>query len=75
MAKVRIGIIGCGGIATGKHLPSLAKVEEAELAAFCDIVLERAEEAKTKFGSAEAVVYEDFRELLKDRTIDVVHVC
>ncbi|HUC93727.1 MAG TPA: Gfo/Idh/MocA family oxidoreductase [Paenibacillus sp.] len=75
MAKVRIGIIGCGGIATGKHMPSLAKVEEAEMVAFCDIVLERAEEAKTKFGAADAVVHEDYRELLKDGTIDVVHVC
>ena len=30
MAKViKIGIIGCGGIANGKHMPALAKVEDA----------------------------------------------
>lgn len=27
--KVRIGIIGCGGIANGKHMPALKKIEEA----------------------------------------------
>lgn len=30
--KVRIGIIGCGGIANGKHMPALKKIEEAERA-------------------------------------------
>ena len=36
--KVRIGIIGCGGIANGKHMPALKKIEEAEMVAFCDII-------------------------------------
>ena len=73
--KVRIGIIGCGGIAGSKHMPSLKKLPNVEMVAFCDIILERAENAKAKFGTAEAKVYEDYKELLKDKTIDVVHVC
>ena len=32
--KIRVGIIGCGGIANGKHMPSLAKVAEVEMVAF-----------------------------------------
>ena len=33
---VKIGIIGCGGIANGKHMPSLAKVENVlSLCLFC----------------------------------------
>lgn len=70
----RIGIIGCGGIANGKHLPSLSKLGNVELVAFCDIVQERAEEAKEKYGSSEAQVYTDYQELLQDATIDIVHV-
>lgn len=70
----RVGIIGCGGIANGKHLPSLSKLDQVELVAFCDIVQERAEEAKEKYGSAEAQVYTDYQELLQDETIDIVHV-
>ena len=73
--KVRIGIIGCGGIANGKHMPSLKNVPEAEMVAFCDIIIERAEEAAKKYGVEGAKVYADYKELLKDETIDVVHVC
>ena len=76
MAKlIKIGIIGCGGIANGKHMPALAKVEDAEMVAFCDIIPERAEKAAKEFGTPDAKVYTDYRELLKDKTIDVVHVC
>ncbi|EGL14927.1 MULTISPECIES: Gfo/Idh/MocA family oxidoreductase [Paenibacillus] len=73
--KYRIGIIGCGGIANGKHLPSLAKLPNVELVAFCDIVIERAEKAKEQYGSGDACVYQDYRELLKDSSLDIVHVC
>lgn len=73
--KLRIGIIGCGGIANGKHMPALAKQPNAEMVAFCDIEENRAREAAVKFGIEEAAVYTDYRELLKDRSIDVVHVC
>ncbi|MBR5514864.1 MAG: Gfo/Idh/MocA family oxidoreductase [Clostridia bacterium] len=75
MDKVRVGIIGCGGIANGKHMPSLAQVKECEMVAFCDIVVEKAEAAAKKFGAEGAKVYADYKELLEDKTIDVVHVC
>ena len=71
----RVGIIGCGGIANNKHMPSLSKVPNCEMVAFCDIVVERAELAAKKFGTEDAKVYEDYKELLKDESIDVVHVC
>ena len=45
MDKVRIGLIGCGGIANGKHLPAYKANDRAELVAFCDIIVERAEKA------------------------------
>ena len=72
---IRVGIIGCGGIANGKHMPALKKVENCEMVAFCDIIPERAEKAKAQYGSEDAKVYVDYKELLKDSTIDVVHVC
>lgn len=75
MEKTRIGIIGCGGIANGKHMPSLKKVKDCEMVAFCDILVERAEKACADYGTENAKVYEDYRDLLADQTIDVVHVC
>ncbi len=73
--KLKIGIIGCGGIANQKHLPALSKLTElAEMVAFCDIVEERAIKAAKGFGTANAKVYTNYKELLNDTSIDVVHV-
>ena len=74
-AKLKVGIIGCGGIANGKHMPNLKKLKEVEMVAFCDIVEERAEKAAAKFGGEGAKTYVDYRELLRDPEIAVVHVC
>lgn len=73
--KLKVGIIGCGGIANGKHMPALAKLDTVEMVAFCDVLKEKAEEAAKKFGTEGAKVYADYKELLKDSSIDVVHVC
>lgn len=72
---VRIGIIGCGGIANGKHLPALQKLPNAALVAFCDIVPEKAEQAKEKYGAPGAYAVQDYRTLLEDKSIDAVHIC
>ena len=72
---VKIGIIGCGGIANSKHMPSLSKLENVQLVAFCDLIEERAVKAAEKFGTEDAKVYVDYKELLKDPEIEVVHVC
>ena len=73
--KLRIGIIGCGGIANGKHMPSLKVFDkEVEMVAFADIVEDRAKTAAKEYGTADAKVYLDYTELLKDDSIDVVHV-
>ena len=78
MSKVRIAIVGCGGIANQKHLPSLAKFpDKAEIVAFCDTIKERAEKACEKYGAEGAKVYTDYKEMLADKSndFDVVHVC
>ncbi|MDW8570284.1 Gfo/Idh/MocA family oxidoreductase [Staphylococcus shinii] len=72
---VKVGVIGCGGIANGKHLPSLAKISEVSMVAFCDIDKTKAESAARRYGVKNATVYEDYIELLKDNSIEVIHVC
>ena len=75
MKKLRIGIIGCGGIANVKHMPSLAVFkDEVEMVYFCDIIEERAKTAAAQYGTPDAKVCTDYHELLKDESIDVVHV-
>ncbi len=73
MDKLRIGIIGCGGIANGKHMPALSKLKDVEMVAFCDIVEERALKAAREYGAEGAQVFTDYRELLK-LDLDVVNV-
>ena len=72
---LRIGIIGCGGIANGKHMPALKKQKDVQMVAFCDIIEERAVKAAKDYGTPDAKTYTDYKELLEDKTIDVVHVC
>ena len=76
MSKLRIGFVGCGGIALGKHLPAMhAKNEDVDLVAFCDIIEERAIDVCKQFATVEdAKVYTDYKEMLKDETIDAIHV-
>ncbi len=73
--EIKVAIIGCGGIANGKHMPSLHKLSHVKLVAFCDLIEERAVKAAKQYGVPDAKVYTDYRELLKDRDIEVVHVC
>ncbi|MFA7938406.1 Gfo/Idh/MocA family protein [Klebsiella oxytoca] len=75
MAKLKVGIIGCGRIAFVKHFPAFKKASDrVSLVAFCDIVLDRAIEAATAYGVADAKTYTDYKELLKDKSIDIVYV-
>lgn len=74
MKKLKVGIIGCGGIANGKHMPTLAKMNDVELVAFCDLIPERAEKAAKEYGVEGARCYTDYHELLADAEIDNVHV-
>lgn len=74
MEKLKIGIIGCGGIAGGKHMPSLQALGDVEMVAFCDIVEERAQKAAKEYGTPDAKVYTDYKALLADKSIDIIHV-
>ena len=67
MGKLRIAIVGCGGIANQKHMPSIkTQADKAEMVAFCDIIPERAEKAAKEYGVEGAKVYTDYKEMLAD---------
>lgn len=76
MGKLRIGIIGCGNIANTKHMPNLAKFHDrVEMTAFCDKDIEKAKKAAAQYGTADAKIYTDYREMVKDNELDAVHIC
>lgn len=70
--KLKVGVIGCGRIASSAHLPSYKNNPDCEIVYCCDIIKERAEEAAAKFGG-KAVV--DYNEVLNDKDVDVISVC
>jgi myo-inositol 2-dehydrogenase/D-chiro-inositol 1-dehydrogenase len=66
---VRVAIIGAGWIAA-EHAAILRRLEGVELAAVCDIDMERARDL-----AGPGTVYTDWRELLDRETPDAVFVC
>ncbi len=72
MAKLKVGVIGCGAIAQRRHLLEYAANTEVEIVAVCDIREDRAEEMAALYG---AETYTDYKDLLKDDAIDAISVC
>lgn len=81
--KINIGQIGCGRIARGHDLKETMGHEAARVVAACDVDIKRAREAKTliekfyaekkgKDNYVDVAVYQDYREMLADPSIDAV---
>lgn len=68
---LKVGVIGCGAIAKGRHIPEYAANENCEIAAYYDVDRERARELQKKYGG---VVCESVEELL-EMDLDAVSVC
>lgn len=75
--KVRVGIIGCGGIAHA-HMSAYLKQPDVEFVAGCDLIPGRAEAFFKKFG-VEGVKtnYKNHEEMLADKSLklDAVSIC
>lgn len=74
MDKIRIGLVGCGGMGNGAHMPAYLKDDRVEVVAFCDIVEARAIKAKETFNP-KAKTYVDFNDLIADENVDAVDIC
>lgn len=72
MQKIKVGIIGTGFIGPA-HIEALRRLGYVEIAALSDINTEVAQQ-KAKALSIDRS-YGDYREMLKDPEIQVVHVC
>lgn len=72
MKKLRIGIIGVGGIAQGRHIPAFLSLSNmCEITALSDVHIERAKEVAGKYTIPG--VFEDYRDLLPK--VDAVCIC
>lgn len=71
--KLRLGVVGAGGIFRAVHEPAWLEHPEVEVVAICDINFDRAKEAAARMGVEHA--YADYRELLARDDIDMVDIC
>lgn len=68
MSKLKLGVVGCGGIANQKHFPALKNNADLnEIVAFCDIkVQERcSSHTRSKLGDQHARVQRGFHNTLR----------
>jgi len=68
---LKVGIVGCGSIFT-MHATSVDHLENAKLVGVCDIKKERADAAAKKYN---VPAFYDYKELIDNGNLDVVHVC
>jgi len=71
--KLKIGIIGSGGIAQGCHIPGYKSMPDlCEVVAVCDVSEDTAKKASEMCDGAK--VYTDYRKMLADGGLDAVSV-
>lgn len=75
METVRVGIIGTGGIANGKHIKELLECADAKIVALCDIDPVALKRSAEKAGVPEDKCYTDYRDLIADPDVDAVEIC
>jgi len=72
MKQLRTAVIGTGFMGR-VHLEALRRVEFVDVVAVCGRELAAAQKLGEPFGVKQA--FSDYRELLKDPTLDAVHIC
>ena len=70
---ISVGILGAGYISTVAHLPSFARVKQAQLAAICDENESIAREVASRFRIPK--VYSKLEDMLANEQLEFVDVC
>ena len=72
--KFRVGVIGCGGIATA-HVWGIINSPDLEIGALCDIVPEKLEEKKRQCGASDDMLFDDYIKMIESGKVDAVDIC
>ena len=78
--KLKIGIVGCGGILEFSHFPAYLKMDDVELVGFCDIDISRAEKMAKRYQEEKNLdftppVFEKYTDLINMEGIEAVDIC
>lgn len=72
MSKIKVGMIGAGGMANAVHYPSLHEMEDVEIAAICDLQEDRLNHTADKYDVKGR--YTDYKKMLAEVDLDCVYV-
>ena len=76
MSRLRVGVIGCGGIAQIQHLPHLVELSsDFEVAGLCDLSRELLAHVGAAYGVPPERRHVEYHELVQRADIDAVIVC
>jgi predicted dehydrogenase len=70
--KIRIALIGAGGMANAMHYPSLVEFDDVELVGLCDLVEDKFRSTAEKFGIEKT--FTDYRKMLDETKPQAVYV-
>jgi predicted dehydrogenase len=72
---IKVAIIGTGSISPA-HIEGYLKFpERCEIIALCDIVPEKCEKIKEKFGLDNAIIFDSHEELIENSDFDLASIC
>jgi len=77
--RIGVGLIGCGSLGAGHHLPANFRIPDVRITAVCDVDQDRREQAASKTeqaykGKYRPGTYGDYRKLLERKDVDGVIV-
>lgn len=73
MDKIRVGVIGCGGIARRRHIPAFAAQPDVEIVGICDVDENCTRQVSENFDIPH--VFGNYEDLLALDGLDAVTIC
>lgn len=73
MAKINVGIVGCGAVAVKRHIPAFRRLSNVSIQAVCDNNIDVAKKVANQFGIPN--VHSDLSGMLSRNKLDIVDIC
>ena len=72
---VKIGIVGVGAVANGRHITELLKVADCQITAICDIDPQALQKTGERLNLPEKRRFTDYKALIDCQDVDAVEIC
>ena len=73
--KLRVGLVGLGGICNVAHMPAYVQMEDVEICAVCDCNEEKIAAFREKWDLPTVPAFTDYKAMLTQAQLDSVDIC